>query len=93
MSYSLDPLTAPAYSVKEGNGWLAVFNSDARRQLDVQCHSSHTHNGCVPTLLASLFPLELITASSFQGGLLRKVFFRWIAARSGNGQCGHLIQH
>lgn len=47
MSYSLDPLTAPAYSLKEGNGWLAVFNPDARRQMDVQLHSAYTHNGCV----------------------------------------------
>lgn len=49
MSYNLDPLTAPAYSVKEGNGWLAVFNSDARRQMDVQFRSGYTHNGCVPS--------------------------------------------
>lgn len=48
MSYNLDPLTAPAYSVKEGNGWLAVFNPDARRQMDVQLRSAYTHTGCVP---------------------------------------------
>ncbi|KAF8551653.1 WD40 repeat-like protein [Imleria badia] len=47
MSHNLDPLTAPAYSVKEGNGWLAVFNSDAQRQMDVQFRSGYTHNGCV----------------------------------------------
>lgn len=53
MSYSLDPLTAPAYSVKEGNGWLAVFNPDARRQMDVQFRSGYTHNGCVLVLRGS----------------------------------------
>ncbi|KAF9225757.1 WD40 repeat-like protein [Gyrodon lividus] len=44
MSYSLDPLTAPAYSIKEGNGWLAVFNPDATRQMDVQLCQSYAHN-------------------------------------------------
>ncbi|KAG9313381.1 WD40-repeat-containing domain protein [Chiua virens] len=44
---SLDPLTAPAYSVKEGNGWLAVFNPDARRQMDVQLSAAYTHDGVV----------------------------------------------
>ncbi|KAH0826663.1 WD40-repeat-containing domain protein [Lanmaoa asiatica] len=43
----LDPLTAPSYSVKEGNGWLAVFNPNARRQLDVQLRSAYTHDGVV----------------------------------------------
>ncbi|KAN0084161.1 WD40-repeat-containing domain protein [Tylopilus felleus] len=47
MSYSLDPLTAPSYSVKEGNGWLAVFNSDVPRQMDVQLRSVYTHSGAV----------------------------------------------
>ena len=47
MSYSLDPLTAPSYSVKEGNGWLAVFNSDVPRQMDVQLRSVYTHSGWV----------------------------------------------
>ncbi|KIJ12155.1 hypothetical protein PAXINDRAFT_171303 [Paxillus involutus ATCC 200175] len=47
MSYSLDPLTAPVYSVKEGNGWRAVFNPDARRQMDVQPYLSYVHKGVV----------------------------------------------
>ncbi|KIK81953.1 hypothetical protein PAXRUDRAFT_832528 [Paxillus rubicundulus Ve08.2h10] len=47
MSYSLDPLTAPAYSVKEGNGWLAVFNPDATRQMDVQLSLNDAYNGVV----------------------------------------------
>lgn len=97
MSYSLDPLTAPAYSVKEGNGWLAVFNPDARRQMDVQFRSGYTHNGCVLSALrGNLFPLELITTLSFlinQGCLLRKIFFRWITTRSWNRQCNHPIQY
>lgn len=66
MSYTLDPLTAPSYSVKEGNGWLAVFNPDARRQMDVQLLSGYTHNGCVCSpLRRNTFPLELITTCPF----------------------------
>ncbi|KAI6168460.1 WD40-repeat-containing domain protein [Pisolithus thermaeus] len=47
MSDNLDPLTAPAYSVKEGGGWLAVFNPDAPRQMDVQLHRQYVHGGVV----------------------------------------------
>ncbi|KAI6148575.1 WD40-repeat-containing domain protein [Pisolithus tinctorius] len=47
MPDSLDPLTAPAYSVKEGNGWLVVFNPDAPRQMDVQLHKRYVHDGVV----------------------------------------------
>ncbi|KIJ62149.1 hypothetical protein HYDPIDRAFT_158385 [Hydnomerulius pinastri MD-312] len=47
MSHNLDPLTAPAYSVKEGNGWLAVFNPDATRQMDVQLAQRYVQNRVV----------------------------------------------
>ncbi|KAH7886979.1 WD40-repeat-containing domain protein [Phlebopus sp. FC_14] len=47
MSHDLDPLTAPAYSVKEGNGWLAVFNPDVARQMDVQLLQRYGHNGVI----------------------------------------------
>ncbi|KAL4067060.1 WD40-repeat-containing domain protein [Scleroderma yunnanense] len=44
---SLDPHTAPAYSIKEGHGWMAVFNPDAHRQMDVQLHKCHVHDRVV----------------------------------------------
>lgn len=47
MSDTLDPLTAPAYSVKEGSGWLAVFNPEAPRQMDVRLHRRYVHGGVV----------------------------------------------
>ncbi|KAI6029616.1 WD40-repeat-containing domain protein [Pisolithus microcarpus] len=50
MSDTLDPLTAPAYSVKEGSGWLAVFNPEAPRQMDVRLHRRYVHGGTVDWL-------------------------------------------
>ncbi|KAG6336380.1 hypothetical protein ID866_2700 [Astraeus odoratus] len=47
MSGNLDPSTAPSYSVKEGNGWLVVFNPDTPRQMDVQLHKRYVHDGVV----------------------------------------------
>jgi len=44
MSDVLDPQTAPTYSIKEGRGWIAVFNPDAPRQMDAQLHKCYVHD-------------------------------------------------
>ncbi|KIM70484.1 hypothetical protein SCLCIDRAFT_12448 [Scleroderma citrinum Foug A] len=50
MSDVLDPQTAPTYSIKEGSGWIAVFNPDAPRQMDIQLHKCYVHDAVVSSV-------------------------------------------
>jgi glucose repression regulatory protein TUP1 len=47
MPIDLDPATVPPEFLKEGHDWLAVFNPDVRRVMDINLSCKFTHDKSV----------------------------------------------